>query len=127
MAKNLHHNDWVLQQFKSEYLKTTHRNVIIHASIIEGTLRNISKQGSFSEAVKSLAVSGKIIPKETRIFDKIKNTRNSLIHDSFRKEFDQDKIDGLRDLLMVQIQEAYKESHFLERNLINKYKIKITL
>jgi hypothetical protein len=58
MVKNLNHNDWVKQQFE-KYLKSTYRNVIIHSSIIEGTLKNESGKNKFDLANKSLLNSKK--------------------------------------------------------------------
>jgi adenine-specific DNA methylase len=125
MVKNLNHNDWVKQQFE-KYLKSTYRNVIIHSSIIEGTLKNESSKNKFDLANKSLLNSKKITQAEFNIFDKIRDLRNKLVHESFKNHLVQNDIDNLRDSLMNKIHEAYKKSVFLEKNLLKKYNIIIT-
>jgi hypothetical protein len=123
MARNLSHDGWVKQQFKEKYLKSEYRNVLIHASIIEGTLRNESGRKTFDSANKRLSSSGRITPSEFSIFDEIRRIRNSLVHDSFRNGLLQNQIDGLRDELMRKILAAYRSSSFLEDTLFRKYAI----
>lgn len=122
MAKNLSHQNWVLQQF-DKYLKSSYRNVIIHASIIEGVLRNESGKNTFDLANKSLLLSKKITSSEFCIFNEVRNIRNSLVHESFKNKLAQNEIDELRDSLMEKIHKAYKISIFLNKNLFKKYKI----
>jgi len=123
MAKNLSHRDWVLQQFKNEYLETNYRNVLIHSSIIEGVLRNESREKTFDLANKFLLCSMKITSPEFCVFNEVRDIRNSLIHDSFRKGLVQNDIDGLRNKLMERIHGAYRMSKFLNERLFRKYKI----
>lgn len=122
MVKNLSHNDWVIQQFQ-KYLRTSYRNVLIHASIIEGTLRNESRKKTFDLANKYLLYSGKINSSEFSIFDEIRKLRNSLVHDSVKNKLVQNEIDELRDELMEKILKVYKISNFLNDKLFKKYKI----
>ena len=123
MAKNLSHHDWVIQQFEEKYLKVSYRDVLIHSSIIEGTLRNESKQNKFDLANKSLLRDGGINSEEFCIFDEIRKIRNSLVHDSFKNQLVQNEIDKLRDNLMEKIHTAYRMSNFLEKKLFQKYEI----
>lgn len=123
MAKNLSHHGWVLQQFENKYLKATYRNVLIHSSIIEGVLRNESGEKMFDLANKSLLCSMKITSSEFCVFNEVRDIRNSLIHDSFRKGLVQNDIDGLRDKLMERIHGAYRMSKFLNEKLFKKYEI----
>ena len=122
MVKNLSHNDWALQQF-DKYLKTSYRNVLIHASIIEGILRNESGQEKFYSANKFLFCNKQITISEFKVFDELRNIRNSLIHDSFKDKLEQNKIDELRDKLMKKIHESYRISNFLNKRLFEKYSI----
>ena len=125
MVKNLSHNDWVKQQFEAKYLRRSYRNVVIHSSIIEGTLVNSSgkKRNTFDEANKSLSHTGKISSSEFCIFNEIRNIRNQLVHESFKNKLVQNQIDGLRDDLMKKIHEAYKMSSFLNEKLFKKYNL----
>ena len=124
MVKNLSHKNWVLQQFEAKYLKSSYRNVIIHASIIEGILRNESGKSMFDLANKSLLLSKKISSSEFCIFNGVRAIRNNLVHESFKNGLAQNEIDGLRDNLMENIHNAYKVSSFLDKNLFRKYNIK---
>jgi hypothetical protein len=121
MASNLSHDAWVRQQFAKRYLKSEYRNVLIHSSIIEGTLRNESRRNKFASANKALLDSGKINCEEFRVFDQIREIRNSLVHESFKDRLVQKQIDGLRDELMKKILEAYRISRFLNYALFMKY------
>lgn len=123
MVRDLSHDDWVRQQFEGKYLKTSYRNVLIHSSIIEGTLRNESGRETFHSANKALSHSGKIGPSEFRIFDEIRDIRNHLVHESFKNGLIQNQIDGLRDELMKKILEAYRISSFLNVTLFMRYRI----
>jgi len=123
MVRNLSHDDWVRQQFEDKYLKTSYRNVLVHSSIIEGTLRNESGRKTFDLANKQLLCSGKISSSEFCIFDEIRDIRNRLVHDSFKNGFVQNEIDGLRDELMKKILEAYRISSFLNVTLFMEYRI----
>ncbi len=123
MVRNLSHDDWVRQQFEERYLKAFYRNVLIHSSIIEGTLRNESGRDKFASANKALLSSGKINSSEFCIFDEIRKIRNRLVHDSFKDGLVQNEIDGLRDELMKKIHEAYRISSFLDVTLFTKYRI----
>jgi len=123
MVKNLSHNNWVLQQFEDKYLKASYRNVLIHSSIIEGVLRNESGENGFKLAIKFLFDLGKITDDEFKKFDDIRNTRNCLVHDSFRNGLDQKDIDNARDDLMKKIHGAYRVSNFLNEKLFEKYQI----
>jgi len=123
MVKNLSHDDWVRQQYEARYLKSEYRNVLIHSSIIEGTLRNNSGQKQFASAIQQLACSGRISASESCMFDGIRKVRNSLVHDSFKNGLIQKEIDDLRDELMGKILEAYSNSGFLNDRLFLKYKI----
>lgn len=122
MAKNLSHHDWVLQQF-DKYLRRAYRDVLIHSSIIEGVLRNESGKGKFDEANKHLLNTKKINSSEFCVFNKVREIRNSLVHDSFRSQLVQNDIDKLRDALMENILDAYKKSTFLNEKLFKKYSI----
>lgn len=124
MVKNLSHQNWVLQQFEVKYLKSSYRNVIIHASIIEGSLRKESGKSNFDLANKSLLQSKKIISSEFCILNDVRNIRNSLVHESFKNGLTQNEIDKLRDKLMEKIHIAYKVSSFLDEDLFKKYNIK---
>ena len=57
------------------------------------------------------------------VFNEVKNTRNSLVHESFKNGLTQNEIDELRDELMEKIYNAYKMSGFLYKNLFKKYNI----
>lgn len=123
MVRHLNHRDWVKQQFENKYLKTSYRNVLIHSSIIEGTIRNLGKKDKFVSANKFLLTSGKITSNEFCIFNDIRNIRNSLVHDSFKNGLNQDEIDRLRDSLMEKIHLAYRKSNFLDKKLLKKYAV----
>lgn len=123
MVRHLSHSKWVQQQYEEKYLRSGYRNVLVHSSIIEGTLRNESRRNKFDLANKQLLRSGKINSSEFCIFNKIRTIRNSLVHDSFRDGLVQDEIDELRDELMKRIIEAYKISSFLNVTLFKKYRI----
>ncbi|MDP1845944.1 MAG: hypothetical protein Q8L09_04335 [Candidatus Moranbacteria bacterium] len=123
MSKNLSHHDWVVQQF-DKYLRKQYRDVFIHSSIIEGVLVNESKERSFDLANKRLLCSKKIYSSEFCVFNEIRDIRNKLAHDIFKKDgLTQKDIDKLRDDLMEKIHKAYKISSFLEDKLFKKYKI----
>ncbi|OGL52764.1 hypothetical protein A3K55_01410 [Candidatus Shapirobacteria bacterium RBG_13_44_7] len=123
MVRNLTHGEWVLQQFEERYLRSSYRNVLIHASIIEGTLRNESGSERFYSANEYLNNNHIITPAEYYVFDEVRDTRNKLIHDSFKDGLEQNAIDELRDELMEKIHEAYRISDLLNRNLFQKYDI----
>jgi hypothetical protein len=124
MSKNLSHHDWVVQQF-DKYLRSQYRDVFIHSSIIEGVLVNESGKRSFDLANKSLLCSKKIYSSEFCVFNEIRDIRNRLAHDIFKKNgLAQNDIDKLRDDLIEKIHEAYKTSSFLEEKIFKKYKIK---
>ena len=122
MVKSLSHDDWVRQQFK-KFLRRSYRDVLVHSSIIEGTLRNETGERWFSDAIKALQKSGRITSSEFDVFDAVRDTRNRLVHDSFKDGLVQNQIDGLRDKLIEKILEAYKISRFLDKALFLKYNI----
>ncbi len=121
MAKNLNHDDWVRQQFN--YLRCEYRDVILHSSIIEGTLRNESGGRTFHSANDALQKSGRIDSSEFGVFDEIRDKRNQLVHDSFKNRLTQNEVANLRDDLMKKICEAYRISSFLDNTLFRKYNI----
>ena len=121
MVKNLSHADWVRQQFDKRRLRSEYRNVLIHSSIIEGTLRNKSGRRTFDMANRRLLCSGKITSCEFCIFNEIRTIRNRLVHDSFKDGLVQNQIDGLRDELMRKILQAYRISVFLNDALFARY------
>ncbi|UCF79100.1 MAG: hypothetical protein JSW03_02265 [Candidatus Eiseniibacteriota bacterium] len=128
MARNLPHPDWVAGQFSPQGLRPRYRNVVLHASIIEGVLREevwgTKKKGSFHEAIETLSLrpSG-ITPQEEKVFTKVKDLRNDLIHDSYRNKYTERQILAVRDKLMEKIREAYSISKFLNCKLFLKYNI----
>lgn len=124
MTKNLNHHDWVIQQFEGKYLESTYRDVIIHSSIIEGMLANESDEDNFDSANKLLLCSRQIDSSEFCVFNKVRKTRNKLVHGIFKNGgLPQNDIDELRDDLMKKIHEAYRMSNFLNEKLFKKYKI----
>jgi hypothetical protein len=123
MSKRLSHNDWVIHQFDANGLKSSYRNVILHASIIEGTVRNESNKDSFKQANKSLKDTGIMSPAEFNAFEEVRELRNKLIHESFKDGLDEDQILGLRDTLREKILMAYTISKFLDSKVFKKYGI----
>ena len=121
MSKHLSHNDWVIHQFDANGLEPSYRNVILHASIIEGAVRNGSNEKNFWNANKSLRDAGMITPEEFGAFEKVRDVRNKLVHKSFKDGLDEDQILGLRDTLMEKILMAYTISKFLDSEVIKKY------
>ena len=133
MSKQLSHIDWMSRQFDVNGLRTSYRNVILHASIIEGTLRKISKKSSFQYANKFLRNNKKITHDEFNTFEEVRKIRNKLIHDSFKDALTSKQIESLRNDLRKRIIDAYKISKFLDDKIFKKYgiqritKIKLTL
>lgn len=123
MLKHLSHKDWVIRQFDVNDLRSSYRNVILHASIIEGTVRNVSSQGKFKQANDSLKKSRTITPEEYRAFEEVRDVRNKLVHESFKDGYTQDEIEDSRDTLMKKILTAYRISTFLDNRLFKKYGI----
>jgi uncharacterized protein YutE (UPF0331/DUF86 family) len=68
--------------------------VILHASIIEGAVRNESNKDGFKQANKSLKDAGIISPAEFNAFEEVRELRNKLIHESFEDGLDEDQILG---------------------------------
>jgi len=123
MSKHLSHNDWVIRQFDANGLRSSYRNVILHASIIEGAVRNESNKDSFKQANESLRDAGIISPAEFNAFEKVREVRNKLIHESFKDGLDEDQILGLRDTLRKKILIAYTISEFMDSKVFNMYRI----
>jgi hypothetical protein len=123
MPKYLSHNDWVIHEFNAKSLKSSYRNVILHASFIEGAVRNVSNKGTFKNANKSLKGTGTISPEEFNAFEEVREVRNKLIHEVFKDGLDEDQIVRLRDTLMEKIITAYRISKFLDGNVFKKYGI----
>jgi hypothetical protein len=123
MSKRLSHIDWVIHQYEANGLRSSYRNVILHASIIEGAVRNESKKGGFEQANKSLKGAGIISPAEFNAFEEVRELRNKLIHESFKDGLDEDQILELRDTLREKILMAYTISKFLESKVFKKYGI----
>jgi len=123
MSKRLSHNDWVIQEFNAKSLKSSYRNVILHASFIEGAVRNVSNKGSFEKANKSLVGAETISLEEFNAFEAVREVRNKLIHQVFKDGLDEDQILGLRDTLREKILAAYRISTFLDDRVFKKYGI----
>jgi len=79
-------------------------------TIIEGVLRNKSKKDKIDSANKFLLRSEKITSSDFCIFNEVRKTRNSLVHESFKNKLTQNEIDGLRNNLMEKVHSAYKVS-----------------
>lgn len=77
MSKHLSHNDWVIPQFDANGLRSSYRNVILHASIIEGAVRNMSNKDNFKQANKSLKSAGTISPAEFNAFEEVREVETS--------------------------------------------------
>jgi hypothetical protein len=123
MSKHLSHNDWVIRQFDANGLRSSYRNVILHASIIEGAVRNVTNKGNFKQANESLKDAGRTTPAEFNAFEEVREVRNKLIHESFKDGLTEDRIEGLRDTLRKKILTAYKISKFLDDEVFKKYGI----
>lgn len=124
MSKHLNHEEWVIHQFGAGYLKSAYRNVILHASIIEGTVRNnVSKKGNFYDANINLKNAGTITTAEYDAFEGVREVRNKLVHEIFKDGFNEDQILDLRDTVLKKIIAAYRISKFLDDKLFKKYGI----
>lgn len=86
-------------------------------------MRNETGRKSFDLAIQALKKSGSINASEARMFDKIRETRNSLVHTILKKQLTQDQIYGLLDDLLKKLLEAYRGSGFLDATLFSKYGI----
>jgi len=124
MSKHLSHNDWVIRQFNASGLSRSYRNVILHASIIEGAVRNASNEKKFWKANESLRDAGIITRDEFEAFEEVRDVRNKLVHRSFKDGLDEDQILGLRDTLRERILMAYTISKFLDSKVFKKYGIR---
>jgi hypothetical protein len=123
MSKPLkNHHDWVEYQFK-KYLRDEYRDAFIHSSLIEGVLVKESGMDKFDLANKFLLCSGKITSFEFCIFNEIREIRNKIAHEIFKKQLKEKDINKLRDDLMSKIKEAYRKSSFLNIKLLKKYSI----
>ncbi len=124
MSNNLNHCDWVAEQFKPTYLKSSYRNAVLHASIIEAMLTAESKLNKFDSANKSLLCSKRINLLEFCAFNEVRKIRNELVHRIFVKEgLSQNEINALISELMGKVHSAYKISGFLDEKLFKKYKL----
>lgn len=125
MTTNLNHHDWIAQQFQGRYLQKWYRNVLIHASIIEGILIKESCMDTFDTANRCLRKCGNINPHEYQAFNEIRKIRNKIAHGIFKGGgFSQRDVDELRDDLMDKIRYAYQISIFLEDKLFKKYSLR---
>jgi hypothetical protein len=123
MTKLNTHDEWVQEQFSIKYLRKSYRNVLVHASIIEGVLRNESGASHYSSANKSLLRIGAISSSEFCHFEAVRSTRNELVHGAYRNGLTQSEIDMLLKELIAQIKEVYKHSSFLGEKLFKKHSI----
>lgn len=121
------HKEWLKKEFEGKYLRPSYRNVIIHTSFIEGVTRRESGKSKFELANKRLLEINKITEPEFEIFEKIRILRNSIIHDIFLEELNEETINGKIENLMKKIIAAYCISNFLKENLIKPYGIKLTI
>ncbi len=125
MSENLNHDDYVAHQLREDGkgLSATYRNVILHASIIEGVLRRKTGKESFKEAINALP-KGKEYDAERAALHDLRRARNELVHDCFKKGYDQSQIEALRNGVMKKILTVYKLSKYLNEKLFKEYKIK---
>lgn len=121
--KHAGHKKWVLNEFKSDYLKPAFRNTIIHFSFVESIV--MYKAGAsfnnFSTAIKFLLCSSVISKDEFCLLDKMGNNRNTLVHKIIKNHLDQDHIDSRIKVLMSLIKRVYKEVGFIKEYLLNYY------
>lgn len=124
MSEQSSRNDWMIRQFNAQGLKPSYRNAILHASIIEGAVRKVIDWGSFHQANKTLRYAKKIERDEFQAFEKVRTGRNKLLHESFKRDPNQNDIENLVFALMKEIHNAYKISRFLDDKVFKKYEIK---
>ena len=123
MANDQGHDEWIVQQF--ERLRPSYRDVLLHASFIEGVVRNKSKstRDDFYHAIQWLHIHKKITDEERDAFHEVRNARNKLVRDIVKKEASQKEIEQWRDDLMDKVLKAYWTSTFLNDELFTKYSI----
>lgn len=114
--------NWFQKQFSQGTIKyKRYRDVILHASFIEGICREETGEEKFFLAIKALNLS----PREKLLLKEVSKKRNNLLHGLFKMSPrpTQAVIDGARDDLFNAIDHAYKKSPWLKRKLLKPYGI----
>ncbi|OHB66441.1 MAG: hypothetical protein A2Y77_03825 [Planctomycetes bacterium RBG_13_62_9] len=128
MAKYRSHDAWMAKQFKllkrprGEIL---YRDALLHASFIEGIVRNTSnrRRPNFHDDIQWLYIHKKITDKERHAFHEVREARNKLVHRIVTETASQEQIEQWRDDLMNRVLKAYWMSPFLNDELFTKYNI----
>jgi len=128
MAEYRPHNAWMAKQFK--LLKRPrgdilYRDALLHASFIEGCVRNRGKgrRPNFHDDIQWLYVHKKITDKERRAFHRVREARNKLVHRIVTEMASQEQVEQWRDDLMNRVLKAYWMSPFLNDELFTRYNI----
>jgi uncharacterized protein YutE (UPF0331/DUF86 family) len=130
---------WIQEQFDKGRPKGQYRDVLLHASLIESIVRykvkvhienayknlSVKKSGKdckreFDPANRWLYIHKKIDKNDFDLLEKIRNTRNELVHGIFGETMTVGSINRSIKRLRADILKAYK-CPFLEGELKNKY------
>jgi hypothetical protein len=130
---------WIQDQFDKGRPKKQYRDVLLHASLIESIVRHkvrvyienayknrsVKKSGKdckrdFDPANRWLYIHKKIDKTDFDLLEKIRNTRNELVHAIFAETMTVGSINRSIRRLRADILKAYKRP-FLEGELKNKY------
>lgn len=131
--------EWIQNQFDKGRPKGQYRDVLLHASLIESIVRHkvkvcvenayknrsVKKSGKdckrdFDPANRWLYIHKKIDEKDFDLLEKIRNTRNELVHGIFSETTTVDSINRSIKELRADILKAYMRP-FLKDELKDKY------
>ena len=120
--KKLDHHPYVAEQFKGG-VKCRYRDVILHASIIEGIMCKRMKKRTFEVANLSLKAFNPISKQEFDVLERVRKARNRLVHGVIDKAATQVQVETWVKDLHEKILTAYRISTFLDKELFRKYGI----
>lgn len=118
----LDHQPYVAEQFKRS-IKCQYRDVMLHASIIEGILCKRMKKRTLEVANLSLKAFHSISKQEYDALEGVRKARNKLVHGIIDRAATQVEVEAWVKELYKRIIEAYNISTFLDSELFMKYGI----